>query len=397
MRLLVGLTSILMVAAVGTASAITRLRIESDVGDPIGRGVTEALSPPDAVFMVFASSDGYVGVQVDKFASPNLIETSWEITFAVPAPVSLQPGTYENAVYDPTPGSTVSARLEVIHDSTIPSSVECPRATGRFTIYAIEFDGPSDERRLRSLVADFELRCDGRTAALRGSLDLFAGDPDCDGAPDGSPCDDVNPCTTDDHCVAGACEASATLLCRDGIPTTDDVCVRHVGCRFPPAVSIWGTTGVATITAVGPGGSATRRSPTRGLLELVADGTYVIPSRTPPCPEVPEPVVLHGTWRATRRERLLLEAANATDIANALVACDPRIQRARVVGARHVARIGKTCPRKPTSDPDKAICGRQTTRLRLRVLGQTVGLTVEERYSGERLDEGEYTPPTARH
>jgi hypothetical protein len=133
------------------------------------------------------------------------------------------------------------------------------------------------------------------------------------------------------------------------------------------------------------------------LLVLSADGSYTLPSNVLPCPSAPEPVVIQGVWHANARGRLQLAAANAQRLADALVQCDRRITRAKVVGSRHTASVAGRCRGSATPDPARRICGHDTIRMKLRVLGQSVTLAIAERYTGERLDGGEYTPPVASH
>jgi cysteine-rich repeat protein len=47
---------------------------------------------------------------------------------------------------------------------------------------------------------------------------------------DEGPCDDGDPCTRDDQCVAGACQAGDPDPCDDGDPCTVDACVAGQGC-----------------------------------------------------------------------------------------------------------------------------------------------------------------------
>jgi hypothetical protein len=46
------------------------------------------------------------------------------------------------------------------------------------------------------------------------------------------PCDDLNQCTTDDHCSAGKCVSAQPLVCDDKNPCTKDVCLPGGGCKF---------------------------------------------------------------------------------------------------------------------------------------------------------------------
>lgn len=50
-------------------------------------------------------------------------------------------------------------------------------------------------------------------------------------APDNTACNDAEPCTSGDRCVAGACTGNA-VTCNDNNPCTSDACVPGVGCRF---------------------------------------------------------------------------------------------------------------------------------------------------------------------
>jgi hypothetical protein len=53
-------------------------------------------------------------------------------------------------------------------------------------------------------------------------------------APDDAACDDANPCTTDDVCVAGACTGPQVPCPDDGNVCTDDVCTPLTGeCGIP--------------------------------------------------------------------------------------------------------------------------------------------------------------------
>ena len=103
--------------------------------------------------------------------------------------------------------------------------------------------------------------------------------------------------------------------------------------------------------------------------------------------------MLEGTWHAARGNRLVLESENAQDLGGALAVCDSRVARARVIGDRHTARIGGPCRR--STEPARRICGHERVRIGLRVFGQPVTLSIDQRYTGQRLDDGEYTPPIA--
>jgi hypothetical protein len=68
-----------------------------------------------------------------------------------------------------------------------------------------------------------------------------------------------------------------------------------------------------------------------------------------------------------------------------------------VVALRHSVRVAGPCHRRDISHPEKLLCGRDVTRMKLRISGQSVALVVDERYTGARVDDGEYTPPTGHH
>jgi MYXO-CTERM domain-containing protein len=61
----------------------------------------------------------------------------------------------------------------------------------------------------------------------RAALALAAG---CQGAPDGTPCDDANACTSGDACKGGVCQGGATIACDDNNGCTDDACDPQLGC-----------------------------------------------------------------------------------------------------------------------------------------------------------------------
>ncbi len=59
--------------------------------------------------------------------------------------------------------------------------------------------------------------------------------------PNRTPCDDKNPCTVDDKCIAGplgsTCEGGAPTSCDDGNPCTTDTCVPGAGCQHQPVAN----------------------------------------------------------------------------------------------------------------------------------------------------------------
>lgn len=65
---------------------------------------------------------------------------------------------------------------------------------------------------------------------VAGECNRVTGDCSNPNAPDGPPCDDDNPCTTADQCVAGSCVGGAPPSCDDGNVCTNDTCAPAVGC-----------------------------------------------------------------------------------------------------------------------------------------------------------------------
>ena len=54
------------------------------------------------------------------------------------------------------------------------------------------------------------------------------------GKPDGAACTDTEPCTAKDFCQQGQCISLTVVMCDDGNPCTDDVCVAGQGCVVSP-------------------------------------------------------------------------------------------------------------------------------------------------------------------
>jgi hypothetical protein len=75
------------------------------------------------------------------------------------------------------------------------------------------------------------VNCDDQNDCTDDSCHVVLG---CQHVPNTAPCDDLNPCTLDDHCVAKACVATATLDCADDNPCTTDYCVPSAGCAHTP-------------------------------------------------------------------------------------------------------------------------------------------------------------------
>ena len=74
---------------------------------------------------------------------------------------------------------------------------------------------------------------------------------------DGTPCDDMDRCTTVDQCEAGACVGSVPPDCDDGNPCTDDACYRFWGCYHTPNADPCDDGDACTVNDVCYGGHCT--------------------------------------------------------------------------------------------------------------------------------------------
>ncbi len=56
--------------------------------------------------------------------------------------------------------------------------------------------------------------------------------------PTTAPCEDGDKCTTGDTCADFKCVPGAPLECKDGLPCTDDSCIKLTGCSNPPTAGV---------------------------------------------------------------------------------------------------------------------------------------------------------------
>jgi len=404
----------LTVTASGVPGA-TFLTVESDPTDPIGGGAHLRLDSTTGAFagyaLVDATEGGLRARSVSLYATVGdpVARRSWYVMLSAPYTEYLGAGrTYEFSV-DPLTGEPTAPtaptdprqpfppipkepRFQIERDGRAPASGMCDAMVGQFTIRELALGAAG----LRSLVAEVEAHCKNRKAGFRAALRFASGDPACDGRPDGVRCSDADGCTAGDACAQGRCVSGTPPACDDGDVRTDDVCsVTQEGCQHVPARSAWQVEGTTKVTAVGPGGSASRRGPFGALLILRADGTYAIPSSEPPCISVTEPYDETGKWTAARRGRLTLRMATRHELAFAIRLCSG-FQGARVTGARQWVRIGTgaspPCPWAKGHGAGTVICGAFRTRLTVRTHGQQVTLVLASRFAGGRLDDGRYVP-----
>jgi hypothetical protein len=243
------------------------------------------------------------------------------LSFATPLGVPLTPGTYAGAtdLFDPTrPSLTVYF-----------NSATCSVASGRFVVYELELDPAGN---LRSFAADFTQACQGTVGTFAGAIRFHAGDWRCDHGDGG--CNDYDPCTHDDQCLAGSCRGAAppgacsALTCSDDDPCTDDAVDETGGCvhtRIPGSCWALAVRTRLVVRALGRS-CGCGLPPSSSLLALRDDGGYSIPGGhidASLCPtrravDVPDEA---GTWSQRRKRVRRLEATNLDDLLAASEAC----------------------------------------------------------------------------
>lgn len=93
--------------------------------------------------------------------------------------------------------------------------------------------------KLIRLAADFSQHAAAAGTELVGSVRLNVGDDACGGAPDGTPCDDRDACSTESRCASGQCRAVASADCAGatGAPCRDAAVCDPVGGACQSATS----------------------------------------------------------------------------------------------------------------------------------------------------------------
>jgi len=335
--------------------AATIAVLDSDPGDPLGGGVEHVFASVEDAHV--EALDDVLVVTVTSAPSDG-----WKLTFRPPVGGRLVPGLYEG-----------SGALLV---TTTPH--RCDVTTGRFRLLALELDGRSP----RSFAIDFEARCANTTAVLHGALRYQVGDPACASAPDGTPCDDGNACTSAETCRGGRCEGGTLAQCDDGDPTTDDTCTLETGCRHGTSWQIAGT----TRAVVKNGGRAVRqRVPLSGAVRLFTDGTYEIPQGACPSSDQLFPLEIGRTQRA-KRGRLRLTPTNLDALGESVRRC-VFARRVTIGVFEQWVRVGSGGRRlcaweKPVPRSGPHMCGLQHIGLRALVQGQEIQVTTIGRYSG---------------
>ena len=75
------------------------------------------------------------------------------------------------------------------------------------------------------------LVCDDDNPCTDDACEPLSG---CSHTNNAAACDDDDPCSTGDHCDSGACATLGSLACDDANPCTDDTCVPGLGCDYMP-------------------------------------------------------------------------------------------------------------------------------------------------------------------
>ena len=138
--------------------------------------------------------------------------------------------------YEPVPDCCVQAE-DCSDDGDACTTTECEPETSTCAFVPVVCDDQN------ACTVDF---CDGGSCSTTdlacppaAACHVSICDPGtgCGVAPADGTCDDDDPCTTMDTCVAGDCVGLDALSCDDDDPCTDDECVTGVGCTNTPTYS----------------------------------------------------------------------------------------------------------------------------------------------------------------
>jgi hypothetical protein len=352
--------------APGIASTLAYLHIDGVAGEP---QIDFTLVPPDFGSVISLDYENGVGAVLYRQRDGGFVDY-YAFRFYGPDPTPLQPGTYENASAQRTPGA---AALDIV---SLPY-LGCDAPIRRFVVHEAAYATHGATTTLSAFAADFSIRCPA-ARELRGAIRFRAGDVTCAGAADGTPCDDLNACTGSSACQGGlcvgadpvtcapttcrdlpvcdptsgtcalpapladgtACSDPATCVdngaCTDGacvgkLPTCDDfdVCTADActatGCTHEPLDgSCWELRGSATFIASVRGATCActaRAHP--APIALYADGTFARPGGILRCPDgrlvvVPNEI---GTATSGKRGRLSLRTTNLQSVLDSVAEC----------------------------------------------------------------------------
>ncbi len=181
------------------AAAATFLYLSSPSADePVLEGRRVRLGDADAGLVGYPTDEGGLSVQVTDQAFERFIF----LYFYPPTGQHFAPGPYDGVTdcgLTSKPGLCVG-----------PGGGGVVPAAGHMDVREASYDASGH---LVRFAVDFSQRSTGVVPTLYGSLRWHAGDGACQGAADGTPCDDVDACTTTSACANGSCVAADTVAC----------------------------------------------------------------------------------------------------------------------------------------------------------------------------------------
>ncbi len=344
----------------------------SDPQDFIGQGETILITTQTASFNAYDHPGGVHFTIQDG-------GTFWTLSLTAPTGSSLAPGSYDGARRFQSGGSP---GLDFGGDGR-----GCNQSQGRFDVLDATYAPNGD---VLSFSADFENNCELTMPPLYGSIRFRAGDESCTAAPDGTSCDDLDPCTATATCQGGVCVAASEsdacvgtgcttamacdpsdatcypvdplpdgTACDDGDPCTladschegmcvTDVCEPSQGVCTSGRTSCWMLTGKVKYRGPkGAGGGAFN-----GAISAYENGHYELAAPLLGCGDEASPVEI-GNETPRGRGRFDLVPTNSDSFATALSAClggsivDQKVQGSVRINPAGTKLVGT---RKTTSD-----------------------------------------------
>ena len=155
------LSTILILSLAGAPFALADVSIElvSDPGDYIGQGQTYSYDDSNADIRFTRNYDNGITVSIRNL--PGSPHDWWTLNLAAPGNAEIQPRVYEAATRFPFQG------IDEPGLSFSGNGRGCNTLTGRFEVFAVEYDGGGE---VTALSANFEQHCEDATPALRGSI-----------------------------------------------------------------------------------------------------------------------------------------------------------------------------------------------------------------------------------
>lgn len=150
--------------------------IDGDASDVISAGERRRFYPGNAELIGARNVQDGVSFSIDG-------DEDWFLDFSAPGDVPLEPGKYDDATLYPFNANNEPG-IDVAGDGR-----SCDDAKGSFEVLEVEYDG---EGNLLAFSADFTQKCDGASAALRGSVRWLARFTPIKGDQDGDSVRDEN-------------------------------------------------------------------------------------------------------------------------------------------------------------------------------------------------------------